>query len=58
MEQIPGVSLPMIDEAKQALIHMAGCLEDALAVSEESRSPLLLNPKTVIWDHNPMRIKQ
>ena len=34
MEQIPGTSLPMIDEAKQDLLHMAGLLEDALAVSE------------------------
>ena len=35
MELIDGVSLPMIDEAKQDLMHMAGLLEDALAVSEK-----------------------
>jgi len=37
MELIPGVGLPMIDEAKQDLMHMAGLLEDALAVSEKEK---------------------
>ena len=41
MEQIPGTSLPMIDEAKQDLLHMAGLLEDALAVSEEPRRDII-----------------
>jgi hypothetical protein len=39
MEKIPGTSLPMIDEAKQDLLHMAGLLEDALAVSEKPIPP-------------------
>lgn len=46
MELIPGVSIPMIDEAKQALIHMAGCLEDALAVSEEPKMDTIASKET------------
>lgn len=39
MELIGGVSLPLIDEAKQSLNHAAGCLEDAMAVADSGTRP-------------------